>query len=98
MSGVVEVATVDDVTRWDEDLQALTDGLGWLFNRPEPRVTLGLMVRGLLADVAKKNSWAWPSIWGWRPRSRWSICWVGPGGTRMCCAIRCVARCCGVWP
>jgi SRSO17 transposase len=43
--------------RLDEDLQVLTDGLGWLFNRPEPRVTFGLMVRGLLADVAKKNSW-----------------------------------------
>ena len=57
MSGVVEVATVDDVTRWDADLRALTDGLGWLFNRPEPRVTLGLMVRALLADVSKKNSW-----------------------------------------
>jgi SRSO17 transposase len=57
MTCVVEVATVDDVTRWDTDLRALTDGLGWLFNRPEPRVTLGLMVRALLADVPKKNSW-----------------------------------------
>jgi SRSO17 transposase len=57
MTGVVEVATVEDVTGWDADLQALTDGLGWLFNRPEPRVTLGLMVRALLADVPKKNSW-----------------------------------------
>ena len=54
---MVEIMTVEDIAGWDEDLQALTDGLGWLFNRPEPRVTLGLMVRGLLADVAKKNSW-----------------------------------------
>jgi hypothetical protein len=29
----------------------------WMFNRPEPRVTFGLMVRALLADVPKKNSW-----------------------------------------
>src|SRR6266508_4447035 len=56
-SGMVEIMTVEDIAGWDEDLQALTDGLGWLFNRPEPRVTFGLMVRGLLADVAKKNSW-----------------------------------------
>ena len=54
---MVEIMTVEDVAGWDEDLRALTDGLGWLFNRPEPRVTFGLMVRGLLADVAKKNSW-----------------------------------------
>src|SRR6266508_1581583 len=54
---MVEIMTVEDIAGWDEDLQALTDGLGWLFNRPEPRVTFGLMVRGLLADVAKKNSW-----------------------------------------
>jgi hypothetical protein len=48
-----------------------------LFNRPEPRVTFGLMVRGLPADVAKKSSWVLPSIWGWRLRSRWSTCWAG---------------------
>jgi hypothetical protein len=28
-----------------------------MFNRPEPKVTFGLMVRALLADVPKKNSW-----------------------------------------
>src|SRR5256885_4867524 len=54
---MVEIMTVEDIAGWDEDLQALTDGLGRLFNRPEPRVTFGLMVRGLLADVPKKNSW-----------------------------------------
>jgi hypothetical protein len=42
---MVEIMTVEDVAGWDEDLRALTDGLGWLFNRPEPRVTFGLMVR-----------------------------------------------------
>ncbi len=54
---MVEIMTVEDIAGWDEDLQELTAGLGRLFNRPEPRVTFGLMVRGLLADVAKKNSW-----------------------------------------
>ena len=28
-----------------------------MFNRPEPRVTFGRMMRALLADVPKKNSW-----------------------------------------
>jgi SRSO17 transposase len=54
---MVEIMTVEDIARWDEDLRVLTDGLGWLFNRPEPKATFGLMVRGLLADVPKKNSW-----------------------------------------
>src|SRR5205809_91581 len=54
---MVEIITVEDIAGWDEDLQALTDGLGWLFNRPEPKVTFGRMVRALLADVPKKNSW-----------------------------------------
>jgi SRSO17 transposase len=52
-----EIVTAKDISAWDADLRTLTDGLGWLFGRPEPRVTLGLMVRGLLADVPKKNSW-----------------------------------------
>jgi hypothetical protein len=42
---------------WDADLRALTDGLGSLFHRPEPKAMFGLMVRALLADVPKKNSW-----------------------------------------
>jgi SRSO17 transposase len=54
---MVEVVTVEDIAGWDADLSALTAGLGWLFNRPEPKVTLGRMVRALLADVPKKNSW-----------------------------------------
>src|SRR5439155_4989067 len=61
---MVEIMTVEDIAGWDEDLRALTDGLGWLFNRPEPRVTFGLMVRGLVADVAKKNSWVWAEYLG----------------------------------
>ena len=35
----------------------MADGLGCLFKRPEPRATFTLMVRAMLADVAKKNSW-----------------------------------------
>jgi len=54
---VVEVVTGEDITAWDTDLAALTEGLGRLFNRPEPKVTFGRMVRALLADVPKKNSW-----------------------------------------
>ncbi|WP_211269302.1 IS701 family transposase [Saccharothrix syringae] len=49
--------TVRDIAGRDAGLEALTDGLGWLFNRPEPRATFGLMVRALLADVPRKNSW-----------------------------------------
>src|SRR6266487_3525084 len=57
MPGMTEIVTVDDIAAWDADLRALTDGLGWLFHRPEPRATFGLMVRALLSDVARKNSW-----------------------------------------
>src|SRR6266581_3082473 len=57
MPGMAEIVTVDDIAAWDADLHALTDGLGWLFHRPEPKVTFGLMVRALLSDAPKKNSW-----------------------------------------
>jgi SRSO17 transposase len=53
---VVAVALAD-IDGWAADLSALTDGLGWLFSRPEPKVTFGLFVRGLLSDVKKKNCW-----------------------------------------
>jgi SRSO17 transposase len=35
----------------------MTDRLSWMFNRPEPKKTFGLMLRALLAGVPKKNSW-----------------------------------------
>ena len=54
MSGVV---TAEDLVGWDAELRFLADGLGCLFKRPEPRATFSLMVRAMLADVAKKNSW-----------------------------------------
>jgi SRSO17 transposase len=54
---MVEAVTVADLAGWDAELRFLTDGLGCLFKRPEPRVTFTLIVRAMLADVAKKNSW-----------------------------------------
>jgi SRSO17 transposase len=49
--------TAQDIAAWDADLQTVTDQLSWMFNRPEPKVTFGLMLRALLADVPKKSSW-----------------------------------------
>jgi SRSO17 transposase len=54
---VVGAVTVADIEEWDADLSAVTDGLGWLFARPEPKQTFGLLVRAMLAEVAKKNCW-----------------------------------------
>jgi SRSO17 transposase len=53
----VELVTAWDIAAWDADLQTLTDRLSWMFNRPEPKKTFALMLRALLADVPKKNSW-----------------------------------------
>jgi len=53
----VEQVTAQDITAWDADLQTLTDRLSGMFTRPEPKKTFGLMLRALLADVPKKNSW-----------------------------------------
>ena len=48
----------DQIMGWDQDLRAVTERIaGPLFTRPEPRVSFGDLVRGLLADVARKNSW-----------------------------------------
>jgi SRSO17 transposase len=50
--------TYDLVMAWAEDLDALCARIaGPLFTRPEPRVTFADLVRGLLADVPRKNSW-----------------------------------------
>jgi SRSO17 transposase len=54
---VATVVTAQDVEAWDAELTALTDGLGWLFARPEPKVTFGLLVRAMLSDAGKKNCW-----------------------------------------
>jgi len=54
---MVEVVTQQDIVDWNSDLQSLTDGLGWMFNRPEPKRVFGDFVRGLLSDAPKKNAW-----------------------------------------
>ena len=48
----------DDLVGWEADLRLLTERVaGSLFTRPEPRATFADLVRGLLADVPRKNSW-----------------------------------------
>jgi SRSO17 transposase len=54
---MVEIVTQEDIAGWDADLQALTDGLSWMFNRPEPKRVFGDFIRGLLSDAPKKNAW-----------------------------------------
>ena len=48
----------DHLVGWEVDLRLLTERVaGSLFTRPEPRATFADLVRGLLADVPRKNSW-----------------------------------------
>ena len=48
----------DHLVGWEADLRLLTERVaGSLFTRPEPRATFADLVRGLLADVPRKNSW-----------------------------------------
>jgi len=48
----------DLLVGWEADLRLLTERVaGSLFTRPEPRATFADLVRGLLADVPRKNSW-----------------------------------------
>lgn len=50
--------TYDLVVSWDAELTALTERIaGPLFTRPEPRHAFADLVRALLADVPRKNSW-----------------------------------------
>ncbi|GAA2916025.1 IS701 family transposase [Streptosporangium fragile] len=50
--------TYDLVVSWDAELTALTTRIaGPLFTRPEPREAFADLVRALLADVPRKNSW-----------------------------------------
>ena len=46
-----------DVAEWEADLEELTDGLRHLFRRTEPHATFKKFIRGLPADVARKNAW-----------------------------------------
>jgi hypothetical protein len=51
-------ASSDQIMGWDQDLRAVTERIaGPLFTRPEPRATFAGLVRGLPADVPRKNSW-----------------------------------------
>jgi SRSO17 transposase len=48
----------DHLVGWEADLRLLTERVaGSLFTRPESRATFTGLVRGLLADVLRKNSW-----------------------------------------
>ncbi len=50
--------TDDRVVCWDAELTALTTRIADpLFTRPEPRQAFTDLVRALLADVPRKNSW-----------------------------------------
>ncbi|WP_443078752.1 IS701 family transposase [Streptosporangium sp. NBC_01495] len=50
--------TYDHVVSWDAELSALTARIADpLFKRPEPKAVFSDLVRGLLADVPRKNSW-----------------------------------------
>ena len=58
VGGDVNVLTEDQIRDWDTDLRALTEQIaGPLFIRPEPRESFVDLVRGLLAEVPRKNSW-----------------------------------------
>jgi hypothetical protein len=48
----------DHLVDWEAELRLLTERVAaGLFTRPEPRATFTDLVRGLLADVPRKNSW-----------------------------------------
>lgn len=48
----------DQIIGWDHELRVVAERLAApLFARPEPRATFVDLVRGLLADVPRKNSW-----------------------------------------
>ncbi|MGW1762180.1 IS701 family transposase [Streptomyces mirabilis] len=48
---------MEHVEGWAEELAALTDGLGHLFARPEPREVFADLIEGLLSDLGRKNGW-----------------------------------------
>jgi hypothetical protein len=49
--------TAEQIAGWDAELSSLTGSLGYLFNRPEPRVVFAQFIEGLLAELPKKNGW-----------------------------------------
>ena len=63
---MLENVTEDDIAGWAEDARVWTDDLGFLFNRPEPKRTFGLFIKGLLSDAPKKNAWGLAEQLGYR--------------------------------
>ena len=49
--------TAKQIAEWDAELSVLTGSLGYLFNRPEPRVVFAQFIEGLLAELPAKNGW-----------------------------------------
>ncbi len=49
--------TAELIAEWRDELVRLTGSLGYLFNRPEPRVVFAQFIEGLLAELPKKNGW-----------------------------------------
>jgi hypothetical protein len=60
----------ESVLGWRDELTVLTDRLGALFVRPEPRRQAGLYLEGLLGGVERKNGWQLAEqigdAWPWR--------------------------------
>lgn len=54
---MLESVTEDDIAELAEDVQAWTDELEFLLNRPEPKRTFDLFIKDLLSDTPKKNAW-----------------------------------------
>ncbi|WP_405653841.1 hypothetical protein [Streptomyces sp. NBC_00019] len=49
--------TEEHLGLWAEELVSLTEGLGDLFARPEPREVFADLVEGLLAGLGRVNGW-----------------------------------------
>lgn len=49
--------TAEQIAEWDAELSVLTSSVGYLFNRPEPRVVFAQFIEGLLAELPAKNGW-----------------------------------------
>ncbi|MFF3159829.1 hypothetical protein [Streptomyces sp. NPDC057910] len=47
--------TAELIAEWRDELVKVTGSLGYLFNRPEPRVVFAQFIEGLLAGLPKKN-------------------------------------------
>jgi hypothetical protein len=58
LSSVDYDISYDHLVGWEADRRLLAERVaGALFTRPEPRAAFADLVRGLLADVPRKNSW-----------------------------------------